>query len=388
MKKAVAAILLPILLLTMLTATAWAVDHGYGYWQLTDNQKYLYDEMAEHLPFCASHIDLDESRGITVEDTQLAMTIFAADYPEYSWFGVKEGERMYYLNIKSRGDTVVILEPRYNSYNALGHQIALQSAAQTAINSIPSTAQSQYDKALYLHDYLAQRVSYAYGTTDNMTAYGALINGSAGCVGYAKAYQYLLQQAGITAWMVMGTATSSNGTENHAWNVANLDGGWYYIDVTWDDTSSGISHKYFGLSLTEISADHTLDSPYSYMRPSGGTVAHPPVEEQPTEEPAVETEPDPVPEPVPEETAPEEVTLVQEPVEEPEELVEEEEPATQTDLQDGAVTETDLPEEPEETEETAPQNTALWIGVAAAAAVGIAGLAIWGGRRRNKRERD
>ena len=386
MKKAVAAILLPILLLTMLTATAWAVDHGYGYWQLTDNQKYLYDEMAEHLPFCASHIDLDESRGITVEDTQLAMTIFAADYPEYSWFGVKEGERMYYLNIKSRGDTVVILEPRYNSYNALGHQIALQSAAQTAINSIPSTAQSQYDKALYLHDYLAQRVSYAYGTTDNMTAYGALINGSAGCVGYAKAYQYLLQRAGITAWTVMGTATNSNGTQSHAWNAANLDGGWYYIDVTWDDASSGILHKYFGLSLTEISADHTLESPYSYMKPSGGTVAHPPVEEQPTEEPAVETEP----EPVPEETVP--VEKPEEPAEQPEEIAEEPEKVTQIDLQNAVTTATDLPEEPEEIEEieeTESSNAVLWIGIAAAtAAGGMAGLAVWGRRRRIKREKD
>lgn len=391
MKRAVAAILLPILLLTMLTATAWAVDHGYGYWQLTDNQKYLYDVMAERLAYCDSHIELDESRGVTVEDAQLVMTIFAADYPEYSWFGVKEGERMYYLNVQCRGDIVVILQPRYNSYHALDHQTALQSAAQTAINSIPATAQSQYDKALYLHDYMAQQVSYSYGTTDNMTAYGALINGSAGCVGYSRAYQYLLQQAGITAWTVTGTATNRNGTQNHAWNVANLDGGWYYIDVTWDDASSGILHKYFGLSLTEISADHTLESPYSYMKPSGGTVAHPPVEEQPDAEPAVETEPTPAPETVPEETAP-----VQEP-EQPEKVAEEEKAAAQTEPQNAVSTAPDLAAETEETEavelaeeteETDPSNTVLWIAIAATAAGGIAGLVIWGRRRRVKREKD
>ena len=385
MKKAFAAILLPILLLTMLTATAWAVDHGYGYWQLTDKQKYLYDVMAEQIATCASQIELDESRQVTVEDTQLVMTRFAADYPEYSWFGVKEGERMYYLDIQKLGNIVLILQPRYNSYDAAACQAALQSAAQTAINAIPATAQSQYDKALYLHDYLAQRVSYSYGTTDNMTAYGALINGSAGCVGYAKAYQYLLQRAGITAWTVTGMATNSNGTQSHAWNVANLDGGWYYIDVTWDDTNNGITHKYFGLSLTEMSADHTLESPYSYMKPSGGTVAHPPVEEQPTEEPVVETEP----EPMPEEAAP--VQKPKEPVEEPEEIAEEPEKVTQTDLQHTVTTDTELPEKPEEieeTEETEESTAVLWIGIAAAAAVGIAGLAVWHSRCKIKREKD
>lgn len=118
------------------------------------------------------------------------------------------------------------------------------------------------------------------------------------------------------------------------------------------------------------------------MKPSGGTVAHPSVEEQPTEEPAVETKPEPESEPEPEpETVPEETVPVQEPAEEPEE----EEAATQTDQQNAVSTDTELPEETEETESS---NAVLWVGIAVAAAVGIAGLAVWGRRRRIKREKD
>lgn len=365
-KKWLAAALLPLLLL-LLTATAFAVDHGYGYWQLTDNQKYLYDMMAEPIAAGESRIELDPSRQITEADTQLAMTIFAADYPGYSWFGVKDGERMYYLDIQTWGDTVLTLMPCYNSRDISRCRSALQNAAQTAIGSIPASAQSQYDKALFLHDYLAGIVSYSYGTTDNMTAYGALVNGSAGCVGYAKAYQYLLQQAGIEAWTLVGTATNSNGTGNHAWNAAHLDGNWYYIDVTWDDTNSGIIHQYFGLSLSAISADHTLEAPYSYMRPNSEITVPPAAETQTPAEPAVTELPEPVPEP---------------------EVTAEEETVTDTDLP--AVTATDLEEEAVEAteiEKTAETSAVLWVGIATAVVAAIA-VFTWLARRGRKRKED
>ena len=366
-KKWLEAALLPLLLL-LLTATAFAVDHGYGYWQLTDNQKYLYDMMAEPIAAGESRIELDPSRQITEADTQMAMTIFAADYPGYSWFGVKDGERMYYLDIQTWGDTVLTLMPCYNSRDISRCRSALQNAAQTAINAIPASAQSQYDKALFLHDYLAQQVNYSYGTTDNMTAYGALVNGSAGCVGYAKAYQYLLQQAGIEAWTLVGTATNSNGTGNHAWNAAHLDGNWYYIDVTWDDTNSGIIYRYFGLSLSAISADHTLEAPYSYMRPNS-EITVPPTAEQSPAEPAVEELPSPPPESVPEDPV--------------------EETVTETDLPDVTVTATDLEEEAVEAteiEKTAETSAVLW-GAIAAAVAAIAVFA-WLARRGKKRKED
>ena len=66
--------------------------------------------------------------------------------------------------------------------------------------------------------------------------YGALVLKKCVCEGYAKAFQYLMNQIGIDNVIAIGTATNSNNqTENHAWNYVNLDGSWYAIDVTWDD---------------------------------------------------------------------------------------------------------------------------------------------------------
>ena len=368
-KKLLAAVGLIALLLTLLTQTAWAVDHGYGYWQLTENQKYLYDLMAEYTADGASRIPVEESRGITQDDAQLAMILFTSDYPEYSWLGKKLGERIYYFDIFTSDDVVVILEPCYNS-GVSTPLSALQSAAQTALSAIPA-AQSEYDKALYLHDYLAQHVRYSYGSSmDDMTAYGALVRGSAVCTGYARAYQYLLQKAGITAWTVMGTATDKGVTEEHAWNVVCLDGAWCYIDVTWDDAGDVVTHDYFGLTLAQMSADHTLGWPYSGMQPISSTPAQP--ELIPEEPAAAESAPE-------EPEQPEQTEEQSEQTEEPQEVSSEEPETPQMPVT--AETETDTPEEPEQ------NRTALWCGIAAGAAALIAAPIVLLRRRNGKKEK-
>ena len=106
---------------------------------------------------------------------------------------------------------------------------------------------------LQIHDKLIDMVAYDYDLLsrddDNgdlgYTAYGALVEDSYGlknravCGGYAQAFQYLLQKAGIEAAYVSGYADSESGTlseqGSHAWNIVKLDGEWYEVDSCWDD---------------------------------------------------------------------------------------------------------------------------------------------------------
>lgn len=66
---------------------------------------------------------------------------------------------------------------------------------------------------------------------------GALVDGSAVCQGYALAFQYLCQLAGIPCVFVPGTAYSSQkgGYISHAWNYVKLGDAWYHVDVTFND---------------------------------------------------------------------------------------------------------------------------------------------------------
>ena len=104
-----------------------------------------------------------------------------------------------------------------------------------------------------IHDKLIELVTYDFELLEKdrdeddlgYTAYGALVEDSSGrknravCGGYAQAFQYLLQQAGIEAAYVSGYADSESGTlseqGSHAWNLVKLDDEWYEVDCCWDD---------------------------------------------------------------------------------------------------------------------------------------------------------
>lgn len=134
----------------------------------------------------------------------------------------------------------------------------IETVAPTYDTTLPADAQAQFDaavtqalaqvdagmddveKALALHDYLAVHCGYnwavAAGNPEEApdtvySAYGALVEGDAVCQGYALAYRLLLEEAGIPSAML----TSAN----HMWNLVQLGGDWYHVDVTWDDPGAG-----------------------------------------------------------------------------------------------------------------------------------------------------
>ena len=87
---------------------------------------------------------------------------------------------------------------------------------------------SEEQKALYLHDVLVTETEYDTSFT-KYDAYNALVNGSAVCQGYALAYEYLLEQAGVKVDVITSDEL------NHAWNSVEVKGKSYYVDCTWDD---------------------------------------------------------------------------------------------------------------------------------------------------------
>ena len=127
---------------------------------------------------------------------------------------------------------------------------------------------SDYEKIKLVHDYLVESIEYDKTVSGEhiYNIYGALISKKCVCEGYAKAFQYLMNEVGIDNTIVIGTGTNSNNeTENHAWNYVKLDGNWYAIDVTWDDPivigggklSPESKHRYFLKGNQTISKNHT-----------------------------------------------------------------------------------------------------------------------------------
>ena len=131
----------------------------------------------------------------------------------------------------------------------------MEAAINNAVAKLPANP-SQYEIAHTFHDYVVNNVSYVK-TGDHQSAYGALVGGKAVCAGYARAFQLLMNRAGISCWYVAGDSYDPKGNlVAHAWNLYWLDGKCYYSDATWDDQGTELFHEYLNMSLEEISKTH------------------------------------------------------------------------------------------------------------------------------------
>ena len=115
---------------------------------------------------------------------------------------------------------IVELSFFYDSYTS-EQKNAYADAIKDATSKVDASM-TDVEKALVLHDYLAQNCAYAYkeyleGTLSQhsqvYSAYGALGEKRAVCQGYALAYSALLRSVGITSYLCSSSAM------NHAWNV-------------------------------------------------------------------------------------------------------------------------------------------------------------------------
>ena len=86
------------------------------------------------------------------------------------------------------------------------------------------------DKLVWIHDYIDRITTYKLDESNGFvhTAVGPFYYGYSVCDGYAKAMNLLLHEVGIEADKV------SN--EGHAWSLVKIDGEYYHVDATWDDT--------------------------------------------------------------------------------------------------------------------------------------------------------
>ncbi len=130
---------------------------------------------------------------------------------------------------------------------------------------------SEYEKVKYVYEYVICATEYNLEAEDNQNICSVFLGGESVCQGYAKAVQYLLNELGIEATLVVGNV---HNTESHAWNLLKVDGAYYYLDATWGDASyqvqgSGstgvmipdISYDYLCVPYREMALTHTMESP-------------------------------------------------------------------------------------------------------------------------------
>lgn len=150
-----------------------------------------------------------------------------------------------------------------NYYTSAEQEKKVDAAVKELLSSLNLEGKSDYKKLEAVYDYVCENVVYDYANlNDNgyylkYTAYGALVDKTAVCQGYAMLMYRLALELGIDSRFITGYQTSSKGS--HGWNIAKINGKYYNIDATWDAVTK--DHRYF-LKNEEDFDDHTRSENY------------------------------------------------------------------------------------------------------------------------------
>ena len=235
-------------------------SNNYLYKQLNTDEKIIYQKLyenKENLKTGTFRIDfgnqfqtlLSQSNGEKElkQKYQSAIEVLIYENPEIFYL---DATKMF-INIEK---TTKLTSTKYNVYIDSGnkvnyladglsgkedidtYQLKIEKVRDYIVSKV--NGKSDYEKIKMIHDYLRDTIEYdsTLSKSNIYDIYGALVLRECVCEGYAKSFQYLMNEVEIDNVIVIGTGTNSTGkTENHAWNYVLLDNNWYAIDVTWDD---------------------------------------------------------------------------------------------------------------------------------------------------------
>lgn len=161
------------------------------------------------------------------------------------------------IDINNSKKIRVIIKHLYNDEQIEYVNQYIQSFISNNINS----NMSDIDKIKAFHDYIINNTSYDQETAKNIknektrtsSAYTLITTNKSICSGYSDIMSIYLSTLKIQNYRIP--------SENHVWNLVNINNSWYHLDLTWDDpiTSDGsnvLLHDYFLIKTNKL---HELD---------------------------------------------------------------------------------------------------------------------------------
>lgn len=236
-----------------------AIDASSGYFrgQLDSTQQALYDDLASQLPKLTnpndpSSVELYVPAG---QENHLGRVLFAVlrDHPDYFWVEFSKlswqdlGNMRYALDVKPSHDSYFVdgfTADNLSAYRSQFDQKVAEIVAEAPSDPVLATR--------YFNQWLVQNNTYnsnGIGASNysRTAASGILSNNDSSqgpvCYGYATAMKVLLDRAGIENAYIEGWAYNGNNGagEQHAWSYVAIDGAWYAIDPTWNDSPTNSS---------------------------------------------------------------------------------------------------------------------------------------------------
>lgn len=209
---------------------------------LNERQKIAYDTVYKTLMNAQHEGELTVKTSI--QEFARVMEAVRYDNPEAFWWS---GEYIYWNN----SDDIVT---KYSLTFWLDDSKLQESYEAFWAMTVPiifyaSRLPDEMSKIKYIHDYICLSTEYDYPSFNSgnyggklQTAYSCAVEYKTVCAGYSSCFQYYMQQLGIPCASVWGSG--------HEWNFIEVNGQYYQMDVTWDDTQ--VVPCYFNLKHADM----------------------------------------------------------------------------------------------------------------------------------------
>ena len=224
--------------------------YKYHYQQLNKKQKKLYQELFHMFVNIETEGKISDKN---MKDVDLVHNAILNDHPELFYI---ETEIVY-------SDYRVEVEYTFKKSKIKKYKKEIEHEKDIILQDLPKG--DQYEKMLYLYNYVVSHLQYNENAKYNQTLISSIINKETVCTGYAKMIQYLYQEIGIETTQITGTCVDENNlVQRHAWNMVKYQDDYYYIDATWADREADlmILYEYFIFSSQDMLKIYTPEDHY------------------------------------------------------------------------------------------------------------------------------
>ena len=222
--------------------------HYYN--QLDKQQQRVYQIIKSGLESLTESIEVPRIDGEELSDIFYKLRldcpqIFYASTYQYSFY---------------KDSTSVQLTPEYlfDRNKIKDHQQAMKARVEKL--SRQAKEMNDWDKELYIHDFICQNVNYdKLKKQYSHEIIGPLGQGVGVCEGIAKSVKILCDALSIPCIVVISENNPAKNIKyRHAWNVVKINGTWYHLDATFDNTigKKNVRYDYFNLDDKNIFRDH------------------------------------------------------------------------------------------------------------------------------------
>lgn len=166
-------------------------------------------------------------KNITESDVRHAIRCVMRNNPDIFWF-----VHQYHFD---KGNGIVSFRYRCSAERCSIIQESVNDVVEKDFHIKYVRTLTQLEQVAYVYKWMLAYCNYNVNSAYNQNIDSVFVRRNSVCTGYAKATQYLFKLLGIESHLVFGRLNNDIEEGRHCWNVVNIGGRYYHLDVCLGD---------------------------------------------------------------------------------------------------------------------------------------------------------